>query len=581
MLVSTKIRQSYPSWATQDLLERRNRHQFQKALEEIDWMIQCLYTRFSVEKNENLLLRQLQIYYDARQKIHSLKTRCRAARNLYPNRTDILHFQGEVSAYERRLRDQATPLLQALLHYPSTNPTIHWWKEQLAHDPQNLFLCADAHVDSFAHQIDERLLLPLESMHAQIMSMMRVATHSRDGVDSQFSFARCINVLKSSEDLVLRQSTFENFFAWLATNAAPLCSLLNAITGYRQTVLDTLGMPLLDYIARTENIEKRTLLCLRDSLLRYAQQTQRLVCNHAKAFGCTQLPLAYLNAPALHSKHRFSFNVQDCLYYMRTSTALLDPHFSVMLDKALAHHWIDMRPSSGKAGTAWCDWLPSEKEFRIFSSFHPSLPFLWQFMHLLGVARLFAQTSEKSEPILNLSLARIEIIGQLYTTMLEQHMITNASKDPRIQKIVRWQKENRQINMLLNLPVRHFFTERIMRKRSHLALSISDMNHIARQTWDDFFGTSTQTCDTYFWAYKTHFYKSQTICYDWQYSLGYILSFPLYQAIQNHRFTNWNQALMDFSSYSIEEWFERYLHLDLQNEKTWDQIFTLIDASHQ
>ena len=49
------------------------------------------------------------------------------------------------------------------------------------------------------------------------------------------------------------------------------------------------------------------------------------------------------------------------------------------------------------------------------------------------------------------------------------------------------------------------------------------LNELSDAAWRHYFGDTTTGSDRYVWAYKPHFYRQETIAYDWQYVFGYLL----------------------------------------------------------
>ena len=54
-------------------------------------------------------------------------------------------------------------------------------------------------------------------------------------------------------------------------------------------------------------------------------------------------------------------------------------------------------------------------------------------------------------------------------------------------------------------------------------VNVEAFNELSDAAWQHYFGDTTIGADRYVWAYKPHFYRQETIAYDWQYVLGYLL----------------------------------------------------------
>ena len=79
--------------------------------------------------------------------------------------------------------------------------------------------------------------------------------------------------------------------------------------------------------------------------------------------------------------------------------------------------------------------------------------------------------------------------------------------------------------------------------------------------------------DRYVWAYKTHFYRTQPVFYDWQYTFGFLLSQVLADQFELHGSSasgaNLKSVWIDSATLPANDFAAKHLHADLASQAFW------------
>lgn len=225
-----------------------------------------------------------------------------------------------------------------------------------------------------------------------------------------------------------------------------------------------------------------------------------------------------------------------------------------------------------KTGGTWCDDLPALDAVRILANYLPTLSGEAALSHLLGAAWHMQVLHQAPAPARVPMLAMTELAGNFSETVLSRSLLRAAENTPE-EKLHRWQMLKRLTNCLLTIPARHRLLKHILLERQKGLLSLETVNKLSVESWHHYFGDAAVGEDRYVWAYKTHFYRTQPVFYDWQYTFGFLLSQVLADQFEQHGSSasgaNLKSVWIDSATLPANDFAAKHLHADLASQAFW------------
>lgn len=381
---------------------------------------------------------------------------------------------------------------------------------------------------SYLHEV----MTPLYALHTHMTSTMSIEVEATGHHPRRQSYGLSLAVLRNSDDPILRRTTFESMNAWFASHANAFADVLNAISGLRVALWKEAGLRFPEVHLKRERTSPeayRAMLTAIDEALpdirRSVTMRARMALSLSLSDPDPKMPVCHLMAPFPENIRTRGSTYGDHLRDLAASSAAVDPSFGAFLREAHERHWVDGRNFSLKTGSSWCDDLPSLGAVRILTHFYPNLASEVRVAHLFGVAHHLRILHAGSPAERCFPLSITEIAGKFYEALLLRHMRREAERSgiDAFRKTILWQDLSRLSNFLLTIPVRHRILAGLYKERLHGALSVRALNELSDDSWRHYFGDTTFGTDRYVWAYKPHFYRQETVAYDWQYVMGYLL----------------------------------------------------------
>lgn len=497
----------------------------------------------------------------------SLTTVCRARQSL--NATDTLAgaWRSDVRRLSVRLENAAQILLIAVESLPET---------ARSRDPFASWLSPMTHVRRTQSDVSTSVVLPLTSMHAHLVSTMKLRVPLRDGRMLNMSFPQAIAVLKTSDDPSLTRAVFGMFNAWFGEHAPAFADLLNAMLGWKLLKTQIEERELYDAALTAERLSTPAFLAMTRAIDERLEDIRRTVTVRAGLRGERRLHFTQIlsSTPHAGSSVPTPFSSID-LVMDALSRAMVpaDPAFAAFMSDARTSHWIDAKQQSGRAGGTWCEDLPAFGSVAIFANFVPSTAGAFQFAHPCGVGFLHRALHGEQALRKRLPFSVIEIFGMLAETMLERASLRAMKGTPSEPQML-WQMMRRASNHLLMIPSRHRLLAELYRARREGVLSVSDINALSRASWERNFGDTTDGFDQYVWAWKQHFYRPNDIFYDWQYTFGYLVSQMLAKSFDECGRTAAGADLrafaVDAARMDCDTLLHKHLRRDIRSADFWD-----------
>lgn len=489
-----------------------------------------------------LLLEVLMLYGRALDAARTLLTIARS--HLALNAADGLAnaARSRVARQVRRLDEVAAPLLRLLAQIDENEgahgltaeerPAWDAWRLEAearglgagstAGDPKSTEVVSKL-VDAMSTDVFE----PLLSLHTHLTSTMSVEVTTSEGAMRSQSFGMSVAVLKSSDDPVLRRSTFEAMNSWMASHASSFADLLNAVTGFRLQRAGAFGTEPLDELClaafrreRTPVDVFRAMMTAVDESLEVLRDAVRL---RAGALGSGPMRVAHLLCPRPEERYSPGLSYEAMRDDWRRAFEPVAPGFADFVERAHGAGWINSQSVSMKAGGGWCDDLPSINAVRVMATFFPNRTGEAQLTHLLGVGWLHDVLHRCSAPERLVPLSVREVAGNVCETLLVRRLYDEEAQGDGGASIL-WLMLQRLSNLLLTVPARHRLLRNIYAERRYGILPAARLNEWSDESWRHYYGDATLETDRYVWVHKTHFYRHGTVFYDWQYSFGFLLS---------------------------------------------------------
>lgn len=517
----------------------------------------------------------------------TLQTICRTHLGLNAADTSAVSAKTAVAGWTLELKQSASPIFAALAALARIDPAcagssaLARWAALM----QEKAVAPERTLNT--DRIKAEIVMPAAALYTHLTAMMSVDVKGADGRSRRVGFGECTAILKNAADPSLRRSSFLALNAWLAEHASCFLDALNAVLGFRVCISGGSLEAICRHAFARDRTDPEILSALHRALESHLPDIRESVTLRAAAYGAGPMPLANVLAPAplsLGAQERsFETAAADCL----AAFERLSPSFQVFLSRALEAGWIDVRHFSRKSGN-WCDDLPALDAVRVLANYVPTLAGEASLAHLLGAAYQM-QVLHRSDACGRLCpIAATEIAANFCETAVFEHLRREAkavcgTPEPRAEGGgaarhpvlgLGWQALRRITNCLLVLPARHRLLKSLYRERTKGALSLGQTVDLCAESWSHYFGPVTDGQERYLWAYKSHFYRIDPIFYDWQYTLGFLLSIALMRRFESagksFSGADLETVWLDSGRLSIEAFGRRHLGADLKREDFWN-----------
>lgn len=555
-----------PAWQ-EDTLPLLPNAQLENEIERLEMIVIAVEAmKNRIPRGSTALGETMKIVDRGRDLVKSLLTICRAKSSLSVSDSSIGSLRFKIRQLSNRLETGAVCILKEIRKLPDSI------KEQL---PFSVWL-AESNLPFNSKNVEavSSIVVPLQNMHAHLLSTMKLHVITNGGQTTTMSYAQAVATLKASDELYFRRAVYSSFNAWLAARSNCFADLLNAVLGFRLFRLESENVELDNYCLKYERLSQDAFIAMFDALDQLLPRIRESVTLRAKMLHLDKLPISALlsSAPGENRFYEEQGEFEEYVELIREAMQLASPAFQDFLYEAKDKHWIDLRTQSGRAGNGWCDDLPAHNAIAIFGNYSLNMAGLGNLSHTLGVGFLHRQLHELSALEKRVPLCVIEIAGQFCQTMVDRAMLTRSNGTANSPYAL-WQIMRRISNMMLLLPMRHRLAHQLMISRKRGIISVPTINKYSENAWDHYFSNIVDGSDQYVWAWKHHFYRPDVFYYDWQYTFGYLLSQHLASSFEKNGKT---KANADFSSFckdaanmNCDDLIKKHLNKDIKNTKFW------------
>lgn len=528
------------------------------------------------------LLEAYRLYGQGEDLARTLRTICRTSLQLNAAETSSEGVRSAVMELLMRLEKAGSVLHSALERLALEDPDLGGSRELqlwLSVQREKRFgLPAEPAMNAFTREFASRVMSPIANMYAHLTSTMAIEVRGSDGLSSVQGVSSSLAALKNSDDPVLRRSTFVAMNAWLASHGASFLDVINANTGFRTLLADQLGENILESELRRERMKKEIYDAMFSSIETALPELRETVSLRQRAFGGGRMKIWNLLSSALNSLYERGRSLEETYRHLASAFKALDARFPEFLERAHACGWVDADQVSRKSGGAWSDDLPTAQVVRVVTKYLPTLSGEASFAHLIGAAYQMHVMHEEPMPARLYPISITEVMANFCETGLLSHFGSEAQRegDAAARWALEWHALRRITNCCLIIPARHRLLKGILEHRPRGALTLRGINELSSEAWEHYFGGTTDGADKYVWAYKPHFYRRNPVFYDWQYTLGFLLSEALMAQFRKTGASasgqNMREVYRESGVLSIELFGERHLGADLKSRDFWDTV---------
>lgn len=506
---------------------------------------------------------------EALKRIVSLKTAIRAYESLNPQSTALIVIHPALNQQEATLKAlwQRLSAKEAPTGQSSGSESEHFADEGLR-TPQ----------DAAADRIPVAALVPtLNAMHRHLFSTFRIQVFEDRDRTRNLSYSQTLQILKSSDDPALRKNVWRASNAWCSQHLMFFTDLLNlTLTVKANTASSTEALQKRAFAE--ECIEPQTYYALFEALESHKPLIRESISLRAKACGLTRLPAHELlsSLPPVQPASEDFGNYESTLSFISQAYSQLDPDFAQFADDIHRKRWVDARLHSNKAGGTWCENFPVSKEVAIFANFSSGLAGALQLAHPFAVGYLYHLHNHKGQFNPRIPYCILETAGEIGMAQVLRHYEAGGKSH---RAVVQWNQLRSLTNKLLWLPMRHELMKALLTERLHSPLTADCINRHVQTRWQNWFGDTVQGMDPYYWALKPHFFRTDILYYDWQYTFGFLLGRMiverLYETAPGKRGSLLQTYLTALSTSAIENASQTIFGWDLRLPSFWDSALVL------
>lgn len=423
----------------------------------------------------------------------------------------------------------------------------------------------------------ESNFIPCQELYRSLNAHLVAKVRTMDGLTKNQSHSQCIAVLKTSEDPILRQTTFSALNEYYAQHAYIYASIFNMLAGFRLEGFKASGCGFMapaywqNYLSEAA---AETMLSTVRSKLEMLRKSVTLRAFYEKK---AALDVWDLNAPA-PVKRAENVPYGTALDKIKEAGKILDEEIPSLFEEFVGRGWVEARQIPGKQYGAFFQGICSLNEPRIFSTYLGTFASMSQQAIMFGHAWHFWLMRELPYEQRKTSRAMMEVAGHFFALRLFEH-IQETSVEPQERLQARWQELTFISNYILNMGVRFEFEKSFYEERQNGSVSLSAISHLLSKAWEEWYGVSTNGTDPYLWINRGQFYKIDDYFYHYPYIFGILCAYGLSEirkGIPEIFPSIYQSFLKESGSMSADELFRKYFKVNLAQPEFWEQCLEAI-----
>lgn len=330
---------------------------------------------------------------------------------------------------------------------------------------------------------------------------------------------------KSAE---VRKAAYEAEIKAYSKIEQPCAFCMNGIKGEVITLSDMRGYSSpLDMTLKESRIDRDVLDAMFSAVEAKLPELQEYFAVKSKALG-NEGPLPYYDLFAPLGINRKKYTPEEARDFVLKSFYGFSNDLGNFAQNAFDRKWLDIMPSKGKVGGAYCESIHSMKESRILLNFGGAFDDVVTIAHELGHGFHNTRLFDLSE----LNSFYPMPIAETASTFCESIVVNEALKNADVgEKINIIESDIMGLTQcVVDIYSRFLFEDAVFEKRREGPLSCNELSDIMIEAEKKAYGKGLDEryLHRYMWVCKPHYYDGEFNYYNFPYAFGALLSKGLY-----------------------------------------------------
>jgi oligoendopeptidase F len=323
-------------------------------------------------------------------------------------------------------------------------------------------------------------------------------------------------------------------------------------------------------------IDKDILGAMWDAVKSRLPQLQKYFIKKAKILGHKgALPFYDLFAPVGED---MKYTLEEARDFVIESFYGFDKALGDFAKKAFDNQWIDLMPSEGKVGGAFCEAIHPIKQSRVMTNFGGTFNDVVTIAHELGHAFHDTMLYDSSEINSFYPMPIAETASTFCEAVVINAALKNADEN-RLRVII----DNDLMGLtqsVVDIYSRFLFEDEVFKRRENGSLSANELNDIMLWAQKKAYGEGLDkdVLNSGMWGCKPHYYDADFNYYNFPYAFGVLLSKSLYAMYQKEGkdFVPLYYKLLSVSSVMPLAGVAKTAECDLYDKEFWCKGIDLI-----
>lgn len=431
---------------------------------------------------------------------------------------------------------------------------------------------------------ETKCFTPLGSVFKNLQKHVDFEALNSSGKPERIKAAKMVAVVKGAPDRELRINVNKGMTKFYGDHADLYAALLNELHGFRLAAFERAGVTPLEVSLHQNRMSKEALFAMRSAIVKHFDKVRKTVSLRAPYFGSEKMAVYDLMAPAPVAGGA----VPDLIPYadgigtVKAAFAKDIPAITDFIDMMLQKGWIEATVSDKKIGGAFYSRFNEFKIPRVFSTYMGTITALLQQGHELGHAFHYWQMRDLPMIETEFPMTLTETASTFNEAFIRRYLFEKAAEEEKFNML--WQEMRSGANFLMNTMVRMDFELAFLKERESGTVSAKRCCELMNEAWHAWYGDTVEGADTYLWAYKLHYYKTDQLIYNYPYTVGYLLSQALMREQEKRKdafYPFYIKMLRDTGRMSVDDIVATHFEADAKSSEFWENamagVFHAID----
>ncbi|MCF7927470.1 MAG: M3 family oligoendopeptidase [Spirochaetales bacterium] len=259
----------------------------------------------------------------------------------------------------------------------------------------------------------------------------------------------------------------------------------------------------------------------------------------------------------------------------------LSPEYADFAERAFRERWIDVYPSKGKVGGAYCISFPRSGVSRVLTNFDGTLGAASTLAHELGHAWHHHVLRNMPASLRSYPMTLAETASIFSEQLFFQSVRSQAETGNELSALESFLQDTTQV--VVDIYSRYLFESALFERRKDHECSPEELNELMLDAQSKAYGPvlDREKRHPYMWAVKGHYYNQDLGFYNFPYAFGLLFGLGLFQRYQQspeNFFSTYNQLLV-MTGRAPAEAVAEAAGFDITKQNFWMQgIGTIEDA---